>query len=100
MTDPAFEALARRNRELEALNAVSATIGRGADLEVTAGDALDVVLGLTGMGVGCVFRKDAAIDGLVLVAHRGLEGAVAATLAVRPLQGTHVGEAVRTGRVN
>ena len=29
MTDPAFEALARRNRELEALNAVSAIIGRG-----------------------------------------------------------------------
>jgi hypothetical protein len=57
MTDPAFEALARRNRELEALNAVSATIGRGGDLESTAGDALDVVLGLTGMRVGCVFAR-------------------------------------------
>ena len=100
MTDPAFEALARRNRELEALNAVSATIGRGADLESTAGDALEVVLGLTGMRVGCVFRKDAAIDGLVLVAHRGLAEADVATLGVRPLHGTHVGEAVRTGRVN
>ena len=100
MTDPAFEALVRRNRELEALNAVSATIGRGADLESTAGDALEVVLGLTGMRVGCVFRKDAAIDGLVLVAHRGLAEADVATLGVRPLHGTHVGEAVRTGRVN
>ena len=60
MTDSAFEALARRNRELEALNAVAATIGRGADLESTAGDALDVVLRLTGMRVGCVYRKDAA----------------------------------------
>ena len=100
MTDPAFEALARRNRELEALNAVSATIGRGADLESTAGDALEVVLGLTGMRVGCVFRKDAAIDGLVLVAHRGLAEADVVTLGVRPLHGTHVGEAVRTGRVN
>ncbi len=100
MTDSAFEALARRNRELEALNAVSATIGRGADLESTAGDALDVVLGLTGMRVGCVFRKDAALDTLVLVAYRGLEAADAALLGVRPLHGTHVGDAVRSGRVD
>ena len=100
MTEPAYEALVRRNRELEALNAVSATIGRGADLETTAGDALDVVLGLTGMRVGCIFRKEATADELVLVAHRGLQATDAALLVVRPLHGTQVGDAVRTGRVD
>src|SRR5687768_14502926 len=100
MTEPAYEALVRRNRELEALNAVSATIGRGADLETTAGDALDVVLGLTGMRVGCIFRKEPTADELVLVAHRGLQATDAALLGVRPLHGTQVGDAVRTGRVD
>ena len=88
MTEPAYEALVRRNRELEALNAVSATIGRGADLETTAGDALDVVLELTGMRVGCIFRKEATADELVLVAHRGLQASDAALLGLRPLHGT------------
>src|SRR4030095_9120965 len=36
-------ALERRNRELEALNAISATIGRGADLATTAEETLEGV---------------------------------------------------------
>jgi GAF domain-containing protein/ActR/RegA family two-component response regulator len=92
-------ALERRNRELEALNAVSATIGRGADLATTAGETLEVVRGLASMDVGSVYRVDATGDQLVMVAQSGFEPRYQERFRTRPLEGSRVGDAVRTGHI-
>ena len=90
--------VARRNRELEALNAVAAVSGRGADLALTAEQILEVVGGLTRMPVGGVHRFDRASDTLVLLAQRGLTPEAQALMRVRPVGEAFTGEVVRTGR--
>jgi GAF domain-containing protein/CheY-like chemotaxis protein len=92
-------ALERRNRELEALNAISATIGRGADLTTTAEETLEVVRGLSGMDVGGVYRLDAEANHLVMVAQSGFDPRYLERFRIRPLENSRVGEAVRTGRI-
>jgi GAF domain-containing protein/ActR/RegA family two-component response regulator/anti-sigma regulatory factor (Ser/Thr protein kinase) len=91
------QALERRNRELEALNAIAVTIGRSADLVTTAEETLDVVRSVARMDVGVVYRFDAGAGELVLLAQRGLTAEQEARTRVRPLDGTHVGEAARSG---
>jgi GAF domain-containing protein/CheY-like chemotaxis protein len=93
------QALERRNRELEALNAISVTIGRGADLATTAEETLEVVRGLAGMDVGAVYRLDAAASELVMLAQSGFDPQYVERFRVRPLGDTHMGEAARTGRL-
>jgi GAF domain-containing protein/ActR/RegA family two-component response regulator len=88
----------RRNRELEALNAVAATIGRWPDIEITARETLDVVCAVAGMDVGAVYRLDRTSGTLVLLVQRGLTPELAERIRVRPVDSSHVGEAVRTGR--
>ncbi len=92
-------ALERRNRELEALNAVSATIGRGADLETTASETLEVVRGLASMDVGSLYRVDATGTQLVMVAQSGFDPRHLERFLVRPLEGSRIGDAVRTGHI-
>jgi GAF domain-containing protein len=91
--------LARRNRELEALNAVALSMGRSADVVATAGEMLDVVRGLAQMDVGAVQQLDPGDGTLTLIAQRGLTPEFAARVRVRPVDGSYVGEAARTGRL-
>ena len=95
---PRPEDVARRNRELEALNAVAATIGRGADLVTTAEETLGAVCLLTRTGAGAVYRIDRDQGSLVMVAHRGLAPDEIALLRERPLAGSYVAEVARSGR--
>jgi len=92
-------ALERRNRELEALNAISTTVSRGADLTTTAEETLEVVRGLARMDVGAVYRLDAAGSELVLVAQTGLDPRHLDRARKRPLDGSHMGTAARTGQI-
>jgi GAF domain-containing protein/CheY-like chemotaxis protein len=92
-------ALERRNRELEALNAISATIGSGADLATTAEETLEVVRGLARMDVGSVYRLDTAASQLVMVAQSGFDPRYGERIRVRPLDGSRVGDAARTGNI-
>jgi GAF domain-containing protein/CheY-like chemotaxis protein len=96
--DPDAE-LQRRNRELEALNAVALSMGRSADVLATAGEMLDVVRALAQMDIGGVHRVDPAAGTLTLIAVRGLTPEFAEQIRVRPLDGSYVGEAARTGRL-
>ena len=96
--DPDAE-LQRRNRELEALNAVALSMGRSADVLATAGEMLDVVRALAQMDVGGVHRVDPSAGTLTLIAQRGLSPEFAEQIRVRPLDGSYVGEAARTGRL-
>jgi FOG: GAF domain len=91
--------LTRRNRELEALNAVALSMGRSADVVATAGEMLDVVRALAQMDVGGVHQLDPSDGTVTLIAQRGLTPEFAAQIRVRPVEGTYVGEAARTGRV-
>ncbi|OGK89187.1 MAG: hypothetical protein A2X52_11090 [Candidatus Rokubacteria bacterium GWC2_70_16] len=92
------EDIARRNRELEALNAVAATIGRGADLVTTAEETLGAVCLLTRTGAGAVYRIDRDPGSLVMVAHRGLAPEEISLLRERPLAGSYIAEVARSGR--
>jgi len=96
--DPDLE-LARRNRELEALNAVALSMGRSADVVATAGEMLDVVRALAQMDVGGVHQLDPTDGTLMLIAQRGLTPEFADHIRVRPVDGSYVGEAARTGRL-
>lgn len=97
-SDPDVE-LARRNRELEALNAVALSMGRSADVVATAGEMLDVVRALAQMDVGGVHQLDTGDGTLTLIAQRGLTPEFAARIRVRPVDGSYVGDAARTGRL-
>jgi GAF domain-containing protein/ActR/RegA family two-component response regulator len=96
--DPNFE-LVRRIRELEALNAVALSTGRSADVVATAGEMLDAVRALAQMDVGGVHRLDPDGGTLTLIAQRGLTPELAAHIRVRPVDGSYVGDAARTGRL-
>ncbi len=97
--DASRRELERRNRELEALNQVAATIGRRADLPVAAGEILDAVLRLTGLPEGGVYRLDRATNTLALIAQRGYAPEEVALLDGRPAQATMVGQAIAEGRL-
>jgi GAF domain-containing protein len=97
--DASRRELERRNRELEALNQVAATIGRRADLPVAAGEILDAVLGLTGLPEGGVYRLDRAANTLALIAQRGYDADEMALLDGRPADSTMVGQAIAEGRL-
>jgi len=92
-------ALERRNRELEALNAIATTIGRGANLETTARETLEVVRGLAGMDVGSVYQLDASGRELIMVAGSGFDPRHVETSRVRPVDGSRIGDAVRTNQI-
>ena len=87
----------QRSRELEALYTAALTMGSGTDIVATAEQTLDVVLAVAAMHVGLVFRVDASREKLILLASRGLSPQQAEALSERRLDGSHVGEAVRTG---
>src|SRR5262249_6150095 len=91
--------LARRNRELEALNAVALSMGRSADAVAPAREMLDVVRALAQMDVGGVQQLDPGDGTLTLIAQRGLTPEFEAHIRVRPVDGSYVGEAARTGRL-
>ena len=82
----------------EALSAIALTIGRGRDLVETAEETLDAVSRAVGIAVGIVYRLDASSSSLVLLAQRGMEPEMYARARMRPVDGTYVGEAARTGR--
>ena len=89
----------RGSRELEALHAAAVTMGSSDDLVATAEQTLDEVLAAAGMHVGMVYRLDAARERLTCIASRGLTAELAARLGERRVDASHIGEAVRTGRV-
>jgi GAF domain-containing protein/CheY-like chemotaxis protein len=91
--------LERRNRELEALNAIATTIGRGANLETTARETLEVVRGLAGMDVGSVYQLDASGRELIMVAGSGFDPRYVETSRVRPVEGSRIGDAVRSNQI-
>ncbi len=90
-------ALERRNRELEALNAVFATMSRGSNLATTAGETLEIVRGLARMDVGVIYRLDHDASQLVLEGQSGVDPRYLDRSRNRPLEGSHVGDAARTG---
>ncbi len=92
-------ALERRNRELEALNAVFATMSRGSDLATTAGETLEVVRSLARMDVGVIYRLDHEGNQLVLEGESGIDPRYLDRSRNRPLEGSHVGDAARTGQL-
>ncbi len=71
------EELARRNRALEALNAIGALAGRAPDLPTLLGEALDRLLSAFRVDRGAIFLLDEARDELVLTAQRGYDPAPA-----------------------
>jgi GAF domain-containing protein len=92
-------ALERRNRELEALNAVFSTMSRGGDLATTAAETLEVVRGLARMDVGAIYRLDHDGKRLVLEGQSGFDPRHLDRARTRPLDGSHVGVAARTGQI-
>jgi GAF domain-containing protein/CheY-like chemotaxis protein len=88
----------RPSRELEAFYAAALTMGSGSDLVSTAEQTLDVVLKVAALHVGLVFQVDRPRQRLILLASRGLAPAQAGALRERRLDGSHVGEAARSGR--
>ena len=91
--------LERRNRELEALNAVFATMSRGSDLATTAGETLEVVRGLARMDVGLVYRLDDEDNQLILEGQSGVDPRYLDRSRNRPVEGSHMGDAARTGQI-
>ncbi|MGH7355906.1 MAG: GAF domain-containing protein [Candidatus Rokuibacteriota bacterium] len=87
-----------RSRALEALYTAARTMASG-DLATTVEQTLDMLCAVSRMDFGGVFRYDAEAEVLTLVAHRGLTPEDVEELRVRPIAQSHVGEAVRTGRV-
>jgi GAF domain-containing protein/CheY-like chemotaxis protein len=92
-------ALERRNRELEALNAVFATMSRVSDLSTTAGETLEVVRGLSRMDLGAIYRLDAEGSQLILEGQSGIDPRYLDRSRNRPLEGSRMGDAVRTGQI-
>ena len=88
----------RRSRELEVLHAVVVATGSGDDLVLTAQRTLEVVCDVAGIHFGGVFRFDRTTQTLGLIAHRGLDPVDVEHLRLRPLDRSHVGEVIRTGR--
>jgi signal transduction histidine kinase len=66
--------LARRNRELEALNAVGAAAAQSLDLESLLRDTLDKVLAVTEADAGEIFLREEASGDMLLAVHRGSFG--------------------------
>jgi GAF domain-containing protein len=97
--EPENPTLERRNRELEALNAVHATMSRGGDLGTTAAEALEVVRGLARMDLGAIYRLDHDSERLVLEGQSGFDPRHLDRARTRPLDGSHVGIAARTGQI-
>ncbi|HUP36177.1 MAG TPA: GAF domain-containing protein [Candidatus Limnocylindria bacterium] len=91
--------LERRNRELEALNAVFATMSRGSDLVTTAGETLEVVRGLARMDVGVIYRLDPDGGQLILEGQSGIDPRYLDRSRNRPVEGSRVGDAARTGQI-
>jgi GAF domain-containing protein/CheY-like chemotaxis protein len=91
--------LERRNRELEALNAVFSTMSHGGDLATTASEMLEVVRGLARMDVGAIYRLDHDGSQFVLEAQRGIDPRYLDRSRNRPLEGSHMGEAARSGQI-
>jgi GAF domain-containing protein len=90
--------LARRNRELESLNAVAAAVAKGSEVRVLAEEILDVVRALTGMPMGAFYQLDPASSQLVMLAQRGLPDEIVQRFRVRPVDRSFVGDAMRSRR--
>ncbi|MBI4591374.1 MAG: GAF domain-containing protein [Candidatus Rokubacteria bacterium] len=88
----------QRNRELEALNAVALTVNRTVDLIPTAEGTLEVIRRVAEMDAAALYQVDEGGETLSLVAQRGLPPDVSEQFRVRPVQGSLLGEAIRTGR--
>jgi GAF domain-containing protein/ActR/RegA family two-component response regulator/anti-sigma regulatory factor (Ser/Thr protein kinase) len=91
--------LERRNRELEALNAVFSTMSRGGDLATTAAETLEVVRELARMDIGAIYRLDPDGNRLVMEGQVGFDPRHVDRVRSRPLDGSHVGVAARTGEI-
>ncbi len=87
-----------RSRELEALNAVALAVNRTNDLIPTAEETLEVVRRVAEIDVAALYQVGEDGQTLSLVAQRGLSPEQAERFRVRPLQDSHLGEAVATGR--
>ncbi|HEX5504895.1 MAG TPA: GAF domain-containing protein, partial [Thermomicrobiales bacterium] len=66
-----LDELARRNRALEALNAIASLAGRAPDLPALLDAALARTLAVFGIDRGAIFLLDAERGDLALAAHRG-----------------------------
>jgi GAF domain-containing protein len=67
------ESLRQRNRDLEALNAIAATVSTSLQLDNLLDAALSQTLELIGFGAGGVYLLDAQTQSLVLRAWRGID---------------------------
>jgi|GEM_PF-664953 len=63
--------LLRRNRNLSALNTISATVGRSLELDEILDAALDKVLDVVGADMGAIYLFDEQTGNLVLRVYRG-----------------------------
>ncbi len=97
-TSPPRPDAARAGGDVEALYAAALAIGAGADLDAVADRTLDVLLGLTRMDAGIVYRLDSRGCHLVLVAARGLAGEHLDLLREQAVEGGHLGDVVGSGR--
>ena len=77
-------AIARRNTELAAQNAIAATISQSLDLDTILNTALDTVLAVLEMEAGCLYLLDADGQTLVLQTQRGGQSGVPWMLGAEP----------------
>ena len=86
-----------KSRELEALNAVAATLNRSIDLIPAVEETLEVVRRVTETDVAALYQADEGSETLSLIAQRGLSPKLAESFGVRPIQDSSLGRAMKTG---
>jgi len=86
------------NLQLETLYSAAVAMGSGPELEATATRTLGIVCAVARIDVGLLYRADAVSKQLVLVTSHGVPAELRALVDARPLQGTRIGDVVRTGR--
>ncbi len=88
----------RATLRLETLYSAAVAMASGPELETTAARTLGIVCAVARIDVGLLYRADLAGKRLVLVAGHGVPPELRALVDSRPLDGTRVGEVIRTGR--
>ncbi|PYN93796.1 MAG: hypothetical protein DMD89_23545 [Candidatus Rokuibacteriota bacterium] len=86
-------------RDREAFHAITRAMDGASDLSTGLGGALEAVRGLMGVTAAVVYRLEARGGRLALVAQRGVPDERLEAFSSRPVDGTDLGDALRSGRI-
>ena len=86
-------------RDREAFRALTRAMDGATDLSTGLGGALEAVRGLMGVTATVVYRLEARGGRLALVAQRGVPDERIEAFSSRPVDGTGLGDALRSGRI-